>query len=421
MLAMYIVIFFVLLLMSVPIFVSLGFPSVLWFLETGSPGVIFAQKFFNSCDSFAMLAIPFFMLAGNIMEKTEITQSLLDLANAAVGWIRGGIAHTVELAGILLAGLSGSSNADTSALAVLTLDPLRKSGYKEGWADAIVVSAGSIGPIIPPSITMIVFANAIGMNVSDLFMSGVLPGILIGVGYMIVCYIYAKKHNIPREKFKGFKNLGKTFVKAIWALLMPAIIIGGILTGMFTATESGVAAVTYGIVYGFITKKLTIKDLKECLINAAQGAVGPTTLVAISSVFSYMLAREGITTVIGDFAANHISTPIMFMLFNILVCFIAGCFVDATATMLLLGPIMLPIATSMGIDPIHFSCVFVLSNIMGGMTPPVGTQLFVITAISKTPITKLLKPMACFILVYVFALVLITVCPPIVTFIPSIV
>lgn len=421
MLAMYIVIFFVLLLMSVPIFVSLGFPSVLWFLETGSPGVIFAQKFLNSCDSFAMLAIPFFMLAGNIMEKTEITQSLLDLANAAVGWIRGGIAHTVELAGILLAGLSGSSNADTSALAVLTLDPLRKSGYKEGWADAIVVSAGSIGPIIPPSITMIVFANAIGMNVSDLFMSGVLPGILIGVGYMIVCYIYAKKHNIPREKFKGFKNLGKTFVKAIWALLMPAIIIGGILTGMFTATESGVAAVTYGIVYGFITKKLTIKDLKECLINAAQGAVGPTTLVAISSVFSYMLAREGITTVIGDFAANHISTPIMFMLFNILVCFIAGCFVDATATMLLLGPIMLPIATSMGIDPIHFACVFVLSNIMGGMTPPVGTQLFVITAISKTPITKLLKPMACFILVYVLALVLITVCPPIATFIPSIV
>lgn len=268
---------------------------------------------------------------------------------------------------------------------------------------------------------MIVFANAIGMNVSDLFMAGVLPGILIGVGYMVVCYIYAKKHNIPREKFKGFKHLGKTFVKAIWALLMPAIIIGGILTGMFTATESGVAAVTYGIVYGFVTKKLTLKDLKECMINAAQGAVGPTTLVAISSVFSYMLAREGITTVIGNFAANHISTPILFMLFNILVCFIAGCFVDATATMLLLGPIMLPIATSMGIDPIHFSCVFVLSNIMGGMTPPVGTQLFVITAISKTPITKLMKPMACFILVYVLALVLITVCPPIATFIPSIV
>lgn len=421
MLALYIVIFFVLLLLSVPIFVSLGFPSVLWFLETGNPGMILAQKFFNSCDSFAMLAIPFFMLAGNIMEKTEITQSLLDLANAAVGWIRGGIAHTVELAGILLAGLSGSSNADTSALAVLTLEPLRKSGYKEGWADAIVVSAGSIGPIIPPSITMIVFANAIGMNVSDLFMSGVLPGILIGVGYMIVCYIYAKKHDIPREKFKGFKNLGKTFIKAIWALLMPAIIIGGILTGMFTATESGVAAVAYGIIYGFVTKKLSVKDLKECLVNAAQGAVGPTTLVAISSVFSYMLAREGITTVIGNFAANHISTPFLFMLFNILVCFIAGCFVDATATMLLLGPIMLPIATSMGIDPIHFSCVFVLSNIMGGMTPPVGTQLFVITAISKTPITKLMKPMACFISVYVLALVLITLCPALATLIPSIV
>ena len=421
MLVIYIILFFGLLLTSVPIFISLGIPSVLWCFETESPFMIFAQKYFNSCDSFAMLAIPFFMLAGNIMEKTEITQSLLDLANAAVGWIRGGIAHTVELAGILLAGLSGSSNADTSALAVLTLDPLRKSGYEEGWADAIVVSAGSIGPIIPPSITMIVFANAIGINVGQLFMSGVLPGILIGVGYMLVCYIYAKKHNIPREKFKGFRHLGKTFIHAIWALLMPAIIIGGILTGVFTATESGVAAVVYGIIYGFVTKKLKISDLKDCLIGAAKGAVGPTTLVAISSVFSYMLAREGIATAIGNFAAAYVATPFLFLLFNILVCFIAGCFVDATATMLLLGPIMLPIATAMGINPLHFSCVFVLANIMGGMTPPVGTQLFVITAISKTPIAKLMKPMCCFIAVYILALVLISIFPPIATFIPNLV
>lgn len=421
MLAVYIILFFVLLLISVPIFLSLGFPSILWFFESGSPFMIFAQKYFNSSNSFAMLAIPFFMLAGNIMEKTKITQSLLDLANAAIGWIRGGIAQTVELAGILLAGLSGSSNADTSALAVLTLDPLRKSGYDVGWADAIVVSAGSIGPIIPPSITMIVFANAIGMNVGQLFMSGVLPGILIGIGYMVVCYIYAKKHNIPRENFKGFRNLGKTFIKAIWALLMPAIIIGGILSGVFTATESGVIAVVYGISYGFVTKKLNLKDLKECVTNAAKASVGPTTLVAISSVFSYMLAREGIVTVIGDFAATHISTPFLFMMFSIIVCFIAGCFVDATATMLLLGPIMLPIATSMGIEPLHFACVFVLSNIMGGMTPPVGTQLFVITAISKTPITKLVKPIFWFILVYIMILILIAVYSPIATLIPSLV
>lgn len=421
MLAFCIILFFVLLLIGIPIFISLGIPGIFWFLESGSPVVIFAQKFFNSCDSFAMLAIPFFMLAGNLMERTKITQSLLDLANAAVGWIRGGIAHTCELAGILLAGLSGSSNADTSALAVLTLGPLRKSGYEEGWAEAIVVSSGSIGPIIPPSITMIVFANAIGMNVKDLFMSGILPGILIGISYMAVCYVYAVKHNIPREKFKGFRNLLITFRKAIWALLMPAIIIGGILSGMFTATESGVAAVVYGIAYGFITKKLTFKDLKECLIEAAKGAVGPTTLVAISSAFSYMLAREGIATAIGNFANAYVASPVLFLLLNILICAIAGCFVDATATMLLLGPIMLPIATAMGINPVHFATVFVLSNIMGGMTPPVGTQLFVITAISKTPISKLVKPMCWFILAYLLVLVLITLCPAIATFIPSLV
>lgn len=421
MVAFYIILFFVLLLASVPIFIALGIPSVIWFFQSGNPGMIFAQKFFNSCDSFTMMAIPFFMLAGNIMEKTEITQSLLDLANAAVGWIKGGIAHTVELAGMLLAGLSGSSNADTSALAVLTLDPLKKSGYSEGWANAIVVSAGSIGPIIPPSITMIVFANAIGMSVGQLFMSGVLPGIIIGVGYMVVCYFYAKKHNIPREPFKGFLHLGKTFIKAIWALMMPIIIIGGILSGIFTATESGVIAVVYGISYGFIRKKLTLKDLKTCLIAAAKGSVGPTSLVAISSVFSYMLAREGIASAIGSFANQHIASPFLFMVFNIIVCFIAGCFVDATATMLLLGPLMLPVATAMGIAPLHFACVFVLANIMGGMTPPVGTQLFVITAISKTPITKLMKPMMYFIGVYIATLIIISLIPGLATWIPSLV
>ena len=421
MVAFYIILFFVLLLASVPIFIALGIPSVIWFFQSGNPGMIFAQKFFNSCDSFTMMAIPFFMLAGNIMEKTEITQSLLDLANAAVGWIKGGIAHTVELAGMLLAGLSGSSNADTSALAVLTLDPLKKSGYSEGWANAIVVSAGSIGPIIPPSITMIVFANAIGMSVGQLFMSGVLPGIIIGVGYMVVCYFYAKKHNIPREPFKGFLHLGKTFIKAIWALMMPIIIIGGILSGIFTATESGVIAVVYGISYGFIRKKLTLKDLKTCLIAAAKGSVGPTSLVAISSVFSYMLAREGIASAIGSFANQHIASPFLFMVFNIIVCFIAGCFVDATATMLLLGPLMLPVATAMGIAPLHFACVFVLANIMGGMTPPVGTQLFVITAISKTPLTKLMKPMMYFIGVYIATLIIISLIPGLATWIPSLV
>lgn len=413
------ILFFLLLFCSVPIFIALGVPCAMWFVDSGTSFVTFAQKFFNSCDSFAMLAIPFFMLAGNIMEKTDITQSLLDLTNAAVGWIRGGIAHTVELAGILLAGLSGSSNADTSALAVLTLDPLRKSGYSDGWANAIVVSAGSIGPIIPPSISMIVFANAVGMNVGDLFMSGVLPGILIGVGYMIVCYIYAKRHNVKREPFKGLRHLTRTFLKAFWALLMPIIIIGGILSGIFTATESGVIAVVYGVIYGVVRKKLNGKLLGECVVNAAQASVGPVTLVAVSSVFSYMLARAGVVSAIGAFAENSIATPALFMIFNILVCFIAGCFVDATATMLLLGPIMLPIATSMGINPLHFACVFVLSNILGGMTPPVGTQLFVITAISKTPITKIIKPILCFILVYVLALIIITFVPALATWIPS--
>ena len=414
------VVFIALLLLGVPIVVSLGVPCGLWFIFSGAtPMMMFSQKVFTQLDSFSMLAIPLFMLAGEIMDKTNITKSLVDFANSVVGWIRGGIAQTTELAGMMLAGISGSSNADTSALAVLLYKPLRESGYDEGIANAIIVSAGSIGPIIPPSICMIVYANAAGLNIGKLFMGGVIPGILMGLGYMVVCYIYAKRHHVPRVPFKGFLNIWKTFTKAIWALLVPMIIIGGILTGVVTVTESGVLAVVYGIIYGFVTRKLSLSALVECIKNASRSTVAPISLICISSAFSYLLAREGVITTIANFVGSNISSKIGFLLFVMLICVISGCFVEGTAVMLLLTPILLPIATGMGIDPIHFSIAFILSLTTGGMSPPVGSQLFVMSAISKTPVTKIAKPILLFLGVYVAVIFLVIFFPQLVTFIPN--
>lgn len=415
-----ILLFAILLVMGVPIIVSLGAPSALWTIMSDKiPLMMFGQKLFTSCDSFAMLAVPFFMLAGQIMERADITKKLVDFANACVGWIRGGIAMTVELAGILLAGLSGSSNADTSALGVLCYRQLRDSGYEEGFANAVVVSAGSIGPIIPPSICMIVYANTAGLNIGKLFMCGIAPGVLMGLGYMTVCYIYAKKLGIERTKFLGMRNLALAFKDAIGALIMPLIIVGGIAFGIFTATESGVAAVVYGIIYGFVRKKLTIKSLVESVRDAVHASVAPIALISISSVFSYMLAREGIITAIARFCGDSITNPVIFLAFVAVICIISGCFVDGTAVMLLLTPIFLPIATSMGIDPLHFSIVFILSLTTGGMTPPVGSQLFVMAGISKTPITKMVKPISSFMLVYFIVIVTMILVPQIPLFIPS--
>lgn len=417
-----IIIFVVLLLIGAPIILCLGIPPVVWLLQNGAiPNMVMGQKMFSAVDSFALMAIPFFMLAGQVMERTGITEAIVDFANAVIGWVRGGLACTVELAGMLMAGISGSSNADASALGAICLRALKKGGYDEGMASAIVVSASGIGPIIPPSIIMIVYATAAGLDIGQLFTAGIVPGICLGVAYMIVSVRYARKHNIPKIPFQGFKHVWNTFKKAVWALLMPVIIIGGILGGLFTATECGVIATVYGIIYGFAVKKLRVRDLWESLREGILAAVGPISLIAISSIFSYMLAREGVTASIAAFLENNITSQFGVMAFCAVVCIVAGCFVDGTATMLLLTPIFVPVVNAMGIDMMQFSIIFMIAIMSGGMTPPVGSMLFVISGIDGTPISKMVKPVIPFMIALIVIIILIMLIPGIASGLPGLI
>lgn len=417
-----IIIFVVLLLIGAPIILCLGIPPVVWLLQNGAiPNMVMGQKMFSAVDSFALMAIPFFMLAGQVMERTGITEAIVDFANAVIGWVRGGLACTVELAGMLMAGISGSSNADASALGAICLRALKKGGYDEGMASAIVVSASGIGPIIPPSIIMIVYATAAGLDIGQLFTAGIVPGICLGVAYMIVSVRYARKHNIPKIPFQGFKHVWNTFKKAVWALLMPVIIIGGILGGLFTATECGVIATVYGIIYGFAVKKLRVRDLWESLKEGILAAVGPISLIAISSIFSYMLAREGVTASIAAFLENNITSQFGVMAFCAVVCIVAGCFVDGTATMLLLTPIFVPVVNAMGIDMMQFSIIFMIAIMSGGMTPPVGSMLFVISGIDGTPISKMVKPVIPFMIALIVIIILIMLIPGIASGLPGLI
>ncbi len=416
-------IFVVLLIIGAPIILCLGVPPVIWLLQSGKPSnfITMGQKMYTAVDSFSLMAIPFFMLAGQVMERTGITEAIVEFANSLIGWVRGGLACTVELAGMLMAGISGSSNADASALGAICLRALKKDGYDEGWAAAVVISASGIGPIIPPSVIMIVYACQAGLDVGSLFTAGIIPGICLGLAYMVVSVIYAKKKNIPKTPFQGFGHVAKTFGKAIWALLMPIIIIGGILGGFFTATECGVIATVYGIAYGLISRKIGLRDLWLSLREGILAAVGPISLIAISSVFSYMLAREGVTKSIADFLNTHIQSGFGVMLFCGIICIIAGCFVDGTAIMLLLTPIFVPVVREMGIDMMQFSMVFMITIMSGGMTPPVGSMLFVIGSIEGTPISKMVKPILPFLAALITVVLLIMLIPGIASWLPGLV
>lgn len=417
-----IAIFAALLIIGAPIILCLGIPPIIWLLQNGRvPNMVMGQKMYTAVDSFSLMAIPFFMLAGQVMERTGITEAIVDFANAVIGWVRGGLACTVELAGMLMAGISGSSNADASALGAICLRALKKGGYEEGWAAAIVVSASGIGPIIPPSIIMIVYATAAGLDIGQLFTAGIVPGICLGIAYMIVSVRYAKKRDIPRIPFKGFKHVWETFKRAIWALLMPVIIIGGILGGLFTATECGVIATVYGVIYGLIVRKIKPVDLWKSLREGILAAVGPISLIAISSIFSYMLAREGVTASIASFLETNINSQFGVMAFCALICIVAGCFVDGTATMLLLTPIFVPVVQAMGIDMMQFSMIFMITIMSGGMTPPVGSMLFVISSIDGTPISKMVKPIIPFMLALIAVVILIMLVPGIASWLPGLI
>ena len=416
-------IFVFLLVLGAPIILCLGVPPMIWLLQSGKASnfMTMPQKMYSAVDSFSLMAIPFFMLAGQIMERTGITEAIVDFANSVIGWVRGGLACTVELAGILLAGISGSSNADCSALGSICLGALKKGGYEDGWAAAILVSASGLGPIIPPSIIMIIYACQAGLDVGSLFTAGIVPGVLLGICYMIVSVVYAKKKGIPKIPFKGFKHVGQTFVKAIWALLMPIIIIGGILGGFFTATECGVIATVYGILYGLIVRKLDWKSLWESLRDGIMNAVGPISLIAISAVFSYMLAREGVTDAVANFLEHNIHSNFGVMAFCAAICIFAGCFVDGTATCLLLTPIFVPVCQELGINMMAFSMVFMIAIMSGGMTPPVGSMLFIISAIDDIPISKMVKPILPFLCALIVVILLVMLFPSLASWLPGLV
>ena len=415
-------IFFVMLFRGVPIAICLGTTGIFWLIsQPAIPDLVLATKIYGASDSFALMAIPFFMMAGQIMEQTGITEKFIEFAKSVVGHIRGGLAHTATVAGVIMAGVSGSGNADTAAIGNLMIPALVEDGYEEGYAVSIIAAAGSLGPIIPPSVMMIVFGNAAGYSVGKMFMGGVVPGLLMALGFMLLSWHYAKKHNIGGGKFGGWKNIGKTLLSTVGALVMPAIIIVGIVAGICTATEAGVVACVYGILYGVCTRKLTLKGYLKALTEACVASVGPFIIITWSNVFSYMLTRMNVARMISNFCAANIHSTYAFLFFIVIICTIAGCFIDGMATMLMLLPVLTPTVTAMGIDFQYFAMVYVVALLTCQITPPVGNLIYVAAGIRKTPVKKVVRQILPFCLVMEAVIVMMVFVPGLSCWLPKLI
>ena len=420
MIAILIISFFVFLVLGMPIAFVMGSSASLAFLVEGISPIVLAQRTFTSTNSFALLAIPLFMLAGNLMERTEITKDLVNFCDKLVGHIRGGLAHTTCLTGMVFAAMCGSNNASVAAIGSMMIPALRDDGYDTPFAVSLVAAAGNLGPIIPPSIIMIIYASATNLPIKDMFMAGVVPGIFMGIGFMVYSYLYARKLGMKHRRRAQLKEVWAAFKKAFFALLTPLIILSGIATGIFTATESGAVAVLYCIIYGFIRRKIGFRDVLDSLYQAAISTLGPMIVICFASAFSYLLSYSNFSEkAVGAIMAISQNKYIVMLLVVALIMLI-GMFVEVTAACIMMIPMFTKLIAVMGFDPIWFAIIVIIVFCIGAITPPVGITLYVSCGVAKLPLRDAIKPIWPFVFIMLAVTLLIIFVPQVATLLPSI-
>ena len=406
---------------GMPIAFSLGFAALVALALSGDGFAIIPQRMMHAVNSFPLMSIPFFILAGELMVKAGIVERLIELANALVGRVRGGLAHVTMLSGAGLATVSGAAVSDASALSTI-LGPSLTKAYDKPFASAIVAAAGNLGPIIPPSGAMIVYAFMAGPSVSvgGMFMAGVIPGLIITAGFMLICTWYVNKRGYPAtgEAF-SFANVFAQLRRSIIIFMMPVVVIGGIVGGAFTATEGSAIAVVYALLVGFfITRRLKVADLPGILLRSAITTAMVGALIAFASVVTYLLTIDLLPMKVAVLVKSITTSPLGYMALVAVVLFVVGMFLESNAAYIMLVPLLHPIAISYGIDPLHFGFLFVLNLVIGMLTPPVGVVLFVVCSINKISMREIVIALWPFITLMYGVLFLCMLVPPIVTWLP---
>jgi C4-dicarboxylate transporter DctM subunit len=411
-------IFMLLVFLQMPIGLSMGISATLVLIQFKiAPLILIPQRLFVTINSFPLMAVPFFIIAGYLMNEAGVTRRLVNLARGLVGHWRGGLAHVSVVAGMFFAGVSGSASAEAAALGSIMIPAMEKDGYENSFSVGLIAAVATLGPIIPPSLTMVIYGALADVSVGKLFLAGAIPGILIGFSLMGISAFYARRRNYPRGERATWHERLRVFKEASLALMAPIIILGGIIGGIFTATEAGAVVAVYSLVLGlFVYKEIRLRDLPRILVNAANMTAIPMFILGMASIFGWVLAREQFALYLTDLLLSISTNPLIIYLLIVTMLFIIGMFVEGLAALLIFVPVLHPLALTLGYDPIHFALVMIVIILIGTVTPPVGLQLYITCSIANVPVPK--ATIWPFVFAETATLLLVVYLPPLATFLP---
>lgn len=422
MFAAFVITFVVLLVIGVPVAFVLGMSGLASLLvwQEVSPISIIPQRVFSGMNSFPLMAIPFFILAGELMGKS-IMARLVRLSNAVIGHLKGGLAHVNIVASMFFGGITGAGVADTAAIGSMLIPAMEQEGYSKDFSAAVTAASSTIGPIIPPSIPLVIYALSVGnVSIGALFIAGVIPGLLIGLGLMTVVAVFSITRHLPKhtETFR-FKEFLISLKGAVWALLMPLIILGGILSGVFTATEAAVVAVVYALFVNFVIyRDMTIQELFERIIHSAVITSVVLFMISMARIVSWIITIQEVPQFLVKNVAAVSSNPEIFLVMVMVLLLGIGCLLESSAAIIMFSPVLAPVADALGVDPIHFGFIVVMNLMIGMITPPVGIILFVASGIAGLKLERLVKAITPFLLTIVLVLFAIVFIPELTLFLP---
>ncbi|MCO5163934.1 MAG: TRAP transporter large permease [Mesorhizobium sp.] len=421
MLAILFLTFFVLLVINMPIALALGIAAaVTLVVDPTLPINSIVTRAFVGVDSFTLLAIPFFIIAGELMNACGITERIVAFARSLVGHIRGGLAHVSIVSSMFFSGISGSATADASALGSMMIPAMKKNGFDADYAVAVNASSSAMGPIIPPSIMMVIYGSIANVSIAQLFLGGFVPGVMVAVGLMGMAYYIARKRNYPAIPRSELPPALSALRGASWALLMPVIILGGIFSGVFTATEAGVVAVAYaGLVGTFVYKTLTFRLVGQLLVDSAVTTAAAMFLIAMATSFAWLLAWGGFGAAVLDVLGGISTNPTIALLLILLFILILGLFIEGIPILIIFTPVLLPVILGLGIDPVFFGVILVMAVVIGSVTPPVGILTYICCAIAGITISQAFRVLVPFCAVLIAVLFICAVFPVFIMAVPT--
>lgn len=412
---------FLLLALGAPIGIALAGSSLLYIVLAGTtPDVVVVHRIVNGVDSFPLLAVPFFILAGNLMNTAGITEKIYNFATAAVGWLKGGLGHVNVVGSMIFAGMSGTAVADAGGLGTIEIKAMRDHGYDAKFAVGITAASSTIGPIIPPSLPMVIYGVQANASIRELFAAGFVPGFLMAAFMMITVAWFAHKHRWGRDAAFSVRVLGITFIRAVPALLTPFIIIGGMSFGWFTPTEAAVAACAWALFLGVvIDRTINWKRFLRVSFDTLETTAVVLFIVGAASIFGWILTQTRTTELIADTLLSISRDPVMILIMINIVLLIVGCFLETIAAITILVPVFMPLTAQLGIDPVHFGVMMVLNLMIGLLTPPVGMVLFVLARVASMSFEDVMRAVAPFLIPLLLVLALVTFVPQVTLIVPT--